>query len=88
MVFNHSVPLLIVYLAAGLRLLPGFVKLNSYLQQIESFKPSLNLIYKQLINQNNEFIVNKNDSLNTNTISGDIICKNINYAYEEKVIFD
>jgi len=81
------VPLLIIYLAAGLRLLPGFVKLNSYLQQIESFKPSLNLIYNQLINQNSELIINKNNSLNTNTISGNIICKNIDYAYEEKVIF-
>ena len=70
-----------------MRLLPGFVKLNSYLQQIESFKPSLNLIYNQLINQNSELIINKNNSLNTNTISGNIICKNIDYAYEEKVIF-
>ena len=81
------VPLLIVYLAAGLRLLPGFVKLNSYLQQIESFKPSLNLIYNQITNQNSELIINKNNNFSTNTISGDIVCKNIDYAYEKKVIF-
>mgnify|MGYP006081351777 CR=1 FL=1 len=84
---NSILPLLVVYSAAGLRLLPGFVKLNGYLQSIESYKPSLNLIYNQLINQNSELIINKNNNLNTNIISGDIVCKNIDYAYEKKVIF-
>ena len=51
---NSILPLLVVYSAAGLRLLPGFVKLNSYLQTIESYKPSLNLIYKEFKSQNLE----------------------------------
>ena len=55
---NSILPLLVVYLAAGLRLLPGFVKLNSYLQQIESYKPSLNLIYEEL-EELKQAIVNK-----------------------------
>ena len=50
-----------IYLAAGLRLLPGFVKLNGYLQQVESYKPSLNLIHKELLDFDQEFIINKND---------------------------
>ena len=81
------VPLLVVYLAAGLRLLPGFVKLNSYLQQVESFKPSLNLIYNELTNQTNHLIVNKNNKNNKNITLGDIVGKNIDYAYGKKVIF-
>ena len=81
------VPLLVVYLAAGLRLLPGFVKLNSYLQQVESFKPSLNLIYNELTNQTNHLIVNKNNNNNKNITLGDIVGKNIDYAYGKKVIF-
>lgn len=81
------VPLLVVYLAAGLRLLPGFVKLNSYLQQVESFKPSLNLIYNELTNQTNNLIINKNNNNNKNITLGDIVGKNIDYAYGKKVIF-
>jgi ABC-type multidrug transport system fused ATPase/permease subunit len=81
-------PLLIVYFAAGLRILPGFVKLNVYLQQIATFKPSLILVHNQLKNPIKNTVLNDNDKLNNNINLGDIICKNINYAYEEKVIFD
>ena len=81
-------PLLIVYFAAGLRILPGFVKLNGYLQQIETFKPSLILVHNQLKNPIKNIALNDNDKSNNNINLGDIICKNINYAYEEKVIFD
>ena len=81
-------PLLIVYFAAGLRILPGFVKLNGYLQQIATFKPSLILVHNQLKNPIKNIALNDNDKLNNNINLGDIICKNINYAYEEKVIFD
>ncbi|SMF79554.1 ATP-binding cassette domain-containing protein [Candidatus Pelagibacter sp. HIMB1321] len=81
------VPLLVVYLAAGLRLLPGFVKLNSYLQQVESFKPSLNLISNELIQKN---LVSRNKKENDNNIdiyNGNIICKNLNFSYGKNEIF-
>ena len=81
-------PLLIVYFAAGLRILPGFVKLNGYLQQIATFKPSLILVHNQLKNPIKNIALNDNDKSNDNINLGDITCKNINYAYEEKVIFD
>ncbi len=78
------VPLLVVYLAAGLRLLPGFVKLNSYLQQVESFKPSLNLISNELNEQNIYSLKHKNYNSETNIYPGDITCQNINYSYGKK----
>ena len=81
-------PLLIVYFAAGLRILPGFVKLNGYLQQIATFKPSLILVHNQLKNPIKNIALNDNDKSSNNINLGDITCKNINYAYEEKVIFD
>ena len=81
-------PLLIVYLAAGLRILPGLVKLNGYLQQIITFKPSLILVHNELKNPIKNIALNDNDKSNDNINLGDITCKNINYAYEEKVIFD
>ena len=81
-------PLLIVYFAAGLRILPGLVKLNGYLQQIATFKPSLILIHNELKNPIKNITLNDNDKSNNNINLGDITCKNINYAYEEKVIFD
>ena len=81
-------PLLIVYLAAGLRILPGLVKLNGYLQQIVTFKPSLILVHNELKNPIKNIALNDNDKSNDNINLGDITCKNINYAYEEKVIFD
>tara|TARA_B100000989_G_scaffold296037_1_gene278386 strand:- start:284 stop:1987 length:1704 start_codon:yes stop_codon:yes gene_type:complete len=82
------VPLLVVYLAAGLRLLPGFVKLNSYLQQVESFKPSLNLISNELNEQNIYSLKHKNYNSETNIYPGDITCQNINYSYGKKKIFE
>ena len=82
------VPLLVVYLAAGLRLLPGFVKLNSYLQQVESFKPSLNLISNELNEQNIYSLKHKNYNSETNICPGDITCQNINYSYGKKKIFE
>lgn len=81
-------PLLIVYLAAGLRILPGLVKLNGYFQQIVTFKPSLILVHNELKNPIKNIALNDNDKSNDNINLGDITCKNINYAYEEKVIFD
>ena len=80
-------PLLIVYFAAGLRILPGFVKLNGYLQQIASFKPSLNLVYNELKNYNENISLKDNDKFNNNVKIGNIVCKNVDYAYDEKVIF-
>ena len=80
-------PLLIVYFAAGLRILPGFVKLNGYLQQITSFKPSLNLIYNELKSYSEKKEFKDNDKSNNHIKISNIVCKNIDYAYGEKVIF-
>jgi ATP-binding cassette, subfamily B, bacterial PglK len=86
---NSILPLLVVYLAAGLRLLPGFVKLNSYLQSIESYKPSLNLIYKELKSQNVELnIKHKKYDLNDDFNLGDITFQNINFSFGKKKIFE
>lgn len=82
------VPLLVVYLAAGLRLLPGFVKLNSFLQQVESFKPSLNLISNELKEQNIYFSKHNNRNFEKMIYLGDITCQNINYSYGKKIIFE
>ena len=68
--------------------MPGFVKLNGYLQQIATFKPSLILVHNQLKNPIKNIALNDNDKSSNNINLGDITCKNINYAYEEKVIFD
>ena len=86
---NSILPLLVVYSAAGLRLLPGFVKLNSYLQSIESYKPSLNLIYKELKSQNVELnIKHKKYDLNDDFNLGDITFQNINFSFGKKKIFE
>tara|TARA_B100001989_G_C24466709_1_gene427008 strand:- start:167 stop:985 length:819 start_codon:yes stop_codon:yes gene_type:complete len=77
-----------VYLAAGLRLLPGFVKLNSFLQQVESFKPSLNLISNELKEQNIYFSKHNNRNFEKMIYLGDITCQNINYSYGKKKIFE
>ena len=73
-----------MYLAAGLRLLPGFVKLNSFLQQVESFKPSLNLISNELKEQNIYFSKHNNLNFEKMIYLGDITCQNINYSYGKK----
>lgn len=88
---NAILPLLVIYLAAGLRLLPGFVKLNGYLQQIESYRPSLNLIHKELLDFDQEFIINKNDKnidyTNEKPNLGNISFQNISFSFDEKKIF-
>lgn len=85
---NEILPLLVVYLAAGLRLLPGFVKLNGYLQQVESNKASLNLIHKEFLasDQNIKF-KDKDINLNMKHESGNISFQNINFSFGEKEIF-
>ena len=86
---NSILPLLVVYSAAGLRLLPGFVKLNSYLQTIESYKPSLNLIYKEFKSQNLELnIKHKKYDLNDDFNLGDITFQNINFSFGKNKIFE
>ena len=86
---NSILPLLVVYSAAGLRLLPGFVKLNSYLQTIQSYKPSLNLIYKELKSQNLELnIKHKKYDLNDDLNLGDITFQNISFSFDKKKIFE
>ena len=85
-------PLLVVYLAAGLRLLPGFVKLNGYLQLVESNKASLNLIYKELKAKEKEFRINNdNDKDRENNLDkftlGDITFQDISFSFGEKMIF-
>ena len=66
---NAILPLLVVYLGAGLRLLPGFVKLNGFLQQVESYKPSLNLIHKELLVPDQELATIKSDKNIDSTIN-------------------
>lgn len=84
-------PLLVVYLAAGLRLLPGFVKLNSFLQQVEINKASLNLIHNELIDTDQESQLNYNSREDNNYTGkftqGDISFQNINFSFGEKEIF-
>jgi len=85
---NEILPLLIVYLAAGLRLLPGFVKLNGYLQQIESNKASLNLINKEFLASDEKIrFKDKDIDLNIKYESGNISFQNINFSFGEKEIF-
>ncbi len=84
-------PLLVVYLAAGLRLLPGFVKLNSFLQQVEINKASLNLIHNELIDTDQESQLNYNSREDNNYTGkftqGDIYFQNISFSFGEKEIF-
>ena len=87
---NTILPLLVVYLAAGLRLLPGFVKLNGYLQQIESCKPSLNLIHQELLDQDQDLKLNNdynNSKAKDKSTLGDITFQNISFSFGEKEIF-
>ncbi len=85
---NEILPLLVVYLAAGLRLLPGFVKLNGYLQQVESNKASLNLIHKEFVASEEKITFKDKDiDLNINPESGNISFQNINFSFGEKEIF-
>lgn len=89
---NAILPLLVVYLAAGLRLLPGFVKLNGFLQQIESYRPSLNLIHKELLASDHEITIIKNDkNIDYNGSKpdlGNISFQDISFSFGEKKIFD
>ena len=79
-------PLLVVYLAAGLRLLPGFVKLNSYLQQVESCKASLNLIHKELLIPEKIKLNNQSNQITIRKKLGDISLQDINFSFGEKQI--
>ena len=69
-------------------MLPGFVKLNGYLQQVESNKASLNLIHKEFLasDQNIKF-KDKDINLNMKHESGNISFQNINFSFGEKEIF-
>lgn len=80
-------PLLVVYLAAGLRLLPGFVKLNTYLQQVESCRASLNLIHKELLIPEKKIKLNNQSTQKSiRRELGDISLQNINFSFGEKQI--
>jgi ABC-type multidrug transport system fused ATPase/permease subunit len=86
---NSILPLLVVYLAAGLRLLPGFVKLNSYLQTTESYKPSLNLIYTEFKKNNFESNIKDRKYYSNNNFNlGDISFKNVDFSFGKKKIFE
>ena len=89
---NAILPLLVVYLAAGLRLLPGFVKLNGFLQQVESYKPSLNLIHKELLVPDQELATIKSDKNIDSTINkptlGNISIQDLSFSFGEKEIFN
>lgn len=85
---NEILPLLVVYLAAGLRLLPGFVKLNGHLQQVESNKASLNLIHKEFLASEKKITLeDKYINSNIKYESGNISFQNINFSFGEKEIF-
>ena len=69
-------------------MLPGFVKLNGYLQQIESNKASLNLINKEFLASDEKIrFKDKDIDLNIKYESGNISFQNINFSFGEKEIF-
>ena len=67
-------------------MLPGFVKLNSYLQQVESCKASLNLIHKELLIPEKIKLNNQSNQITIRKKLGDISLQDINFSFEKKQI--
>ena len=81
------ISILAVYLAAGFRILPGAVKLNGYFQTIQSLKPSLDLLYKELIIDKMQIREAKKDNYKKVNLKKEILINNLSFSYGKKIIF-
>jgi ABC-type multidrug transport system fused ATPase/permease subunit len=84
--FDHFLLKLSIYLLTFLRLLPLANRLVLNLQTLKSGSYSYNKIKKYLINDNLNLELNKK-SLEQQEIKRDIEFKNVDFSYDDKVIF-
>ena len=72
--------------AAGLKILPGFIKIYSLYNNIKFYRPSVNLIKNEIYEPNNKKkLINKNKKFK---FIKRIRLKNISFSYGEKKILD
>ena len=86
--FQKIVPLLVVYLAAGFRILPGIVKLSGYLQTIRGLKPSLDLLYKEFDKSEEYYEKRVNSTHQEINFNKDIIIEKLDFSYGDKNILN
>lgn len=88
---NSFLPIIGLYLAISFKLIPGFMKILSILQQIKGLEPSINVLMKEFSNLNDiqGKIKSNNNENNVNlTFNKHIKISNIDFSYsgEKKIL--
>jgi len=84
---EKHLPVLGIYLFACIRLMPIFVKFSSSLNLINFFKPSLDIIFKEILDSK---IKKKNYILKEKKIifNKEIVIKNVSFSYSSKKVIN
>ena len=84
---NSFLPIIGLYLAISFKLIPGFMKILSILQQIKGLEPSINVLIKEFSNLDNIQGKIKNNNIENNTnlsFNKHIKISNIDFSYSKE----
>ena len=79
--YDEILPLMVIYIAAGIRLLPSFTKLIAGMQKIKFSKVVIDLIYNEF--KKSKLNTNRNSSTEEINFNKNIVVSNLSFSYEE-----
>tara|TARA_Y100000589_G_scaffold318190_1_gene345240 strand:+ start:192 stop:2000 length:1809 start_codon:yes stop_codon:yes gene_type:complete len=79
--YNDVIPLVAIYALAGMRILPAIQGIFKNLTSMRSGQPYLSMLYKELIETNNQSLNSSGEQINS--LDKEILLKNISFSYPE-----